>query len=336
MNRSLKKRDDSLAGREPRFDGDGLTIASLVNQFLTAMQQLVETGELKQRTWQDYYTVCDRIVKVFGRNRLVSDLRPVDFGELRADFAKTRGAVALTNDITRCRIPFKWGYDSGLFDSPMRYGQSFNRPSQKTIRLAKAANGPRMFDRDELHAMLAAASQPLRSMMLLAINGGFGNSDVAQLPLAAVDLDKGWMDFPRPKTGIPRRIPLWNETKQSLRDWLKKRPSAKSSEHNGLLFVTRAGNSWSKTKDDNPVAKETRKLLKEVGLYRSGRGFYSIRRTFRTIASDSQDEAAADALMGHAPRNYDMAAVYGQQISDDRLRRVVEVVHDWLFRTHMG
>jgi hypothetical protein len=50
-------------------------------------------------------------------------------------------------------------------------------------------------------------------MILLGINGGMGNSDCANLPLRAVDLDAGMIDFPRPKTGIARRCPLWPDTR---------------------------------------------------------------------------------------------------------------------------
>jgi uncharacterized protein YciW len=76
-----------------------------------------------------------------------------------------------------------------------------------------------------------------------------------------------------------------------------------------------------RTQIDNPVSKETAKLLKRLELHQPGLNFYSVRRTFRTIASDSRDEPAADA----------MAARYRQRISDDRLVAVTNYVHDWLF-----
>ena len=174
-----------LAGRTPRAKLDGLTVADLVNRFLTHKEQLVETGELKRRTWQDFYTVCERVVSVFGRNRVVSDLAADDFAKLRANFGKTRGPFALVGDVTRTRVLFKWGFDEGLLATPIRYGQSFNKPSRKTLRLAKADDGPRMFERIEVWAMLYGTEgigrgvTPLRTMLLLALKGGFGNSDVA-------------------------------------------------------------------------------------------------------------------------------------------------------------
>ena len=46
----------------------------------------------------------------------------------------------------------------------------------------------RMFEADELRSMLDSARQPLRTMVLLAVNGGLGNTDIANLPQSAVDL----------------------------------------------------------------------------------------------------------------------------------------------------
>jgi integrase len=318
-----------------------LKIADLVNRFLTAKESLVETGELQRRTWQDYYVVCERIVRVFGRGRLVADLAQDDFAQLRAESAKTRGPVALANDIARARVLFKFAFDEGLIVEPMRYGQSFNRPNRKTMRVTRANNGPRMFEREQVLAILngatvnrktiAGATQPLRSMLLLAINGGLGNSDVAKLPLTALDLQGGWLNFHRPKTGIKRRIPLWPETIKALKDWLSQRPAAKGDAPDDLVFVTQRGGSWSKTAADNPVCKETAKLLKRLELHSAGLNFYSMRRTFRTIASEARDEAAADAIMGHAPRSDDMASIYRQRIGDDRLKAVTDHVRTWLF-----
>ena len=41
----------------------------------------------------------------------------------------------------------------------------------------------------------------MRAMILLGINGGFGNADCGTLPLTAVDLERGLIDYPRPPRG---------------------------------------------------------------------------------------------------------------------------------------
>ena len=108
--------------------------------------------------------------------------------------------------------------------------QSFNRSSAKTLRSARNEAGPRMFEAVEIRAIFDAldgkpvsvagkdkpvklkADPVMKAMVMLAANTGFGNNDVARLPLSALDLEAGWVVFARPKTGIRRRIPLWTET----------------------------------------------------------------------------------------------------------------------------
>ena len=64
-------------------------------------------------------------------------------------------------------------------------------------------------------------------------------------------------------------------------------------------------------------------------LYRKGRGFYTLRHVFETIGGESCDQVAVDAIMGH--ERGDMADVYRERISDERLHRVVNTVREWLF-----
>jgi hypothetical protein len=78
-------------------------------------------------------------------------------------------------------------------------------------------------------------------MVLLGINCAFGNADCGNLPRSAVDLGRGWIDYPRPKTGISRRCPLWPETVATIRDVQDYRPRPKKEEHDGLVFVTKYG-----------------------------------------------------------------------------------------------
>jgi integrase len=82
--------------------------------------------------------------------------------------------------------------------------------------------------------MIDAAGVSLKAMLLLGIDCGFGNSDCASLPLSALDLDGGWITYPRPKTGIERRCPLWPETVAALREVLARRHEPKNAEHAGL------------------------------------------------------------------------------------------------------
>jgi integrase len=103
-----------------------------------------------------------------------------------------------------------------------------------------------MFEANELLAMLKASDGQLRAMILLGINCGFGNQDCGSLSVDAVNLKTGWVDFPRPKTGVDRRCPLWPETVAAIRDVLETRKKPTNQAHAGLLFITEYGESWAK------------------------------------------------------------------------------------------
>jgi integrase len=330
LTKYLDQKDALLAGRKPRPDTAGTTIKDLANRFLNAKKALVDAGELAPRSWDEYKATTDLLVKELGKRRLVADLDPEDFEALRKKMAKKWGPVRLGNTIQRVRCVFKFALDAGLIDRPVRFGPGFKRPTKKTLRLHRAKQGPKLFTREEVVRLLDACGTPLRAMVLLAVNCGFGNSDCANLPLTALDLDGGWIDYPRPKTGIPRRCPLWPETVEALRDALAKRKEPKEPADAGLVFVTKFGAGWAREDTSNPVSQEVGRLLRRLGIdTRKGLGFYTLRHVFRTVADEAKDQPAADFIMGHESPH--MSTVYRERISDERLRAVTDHVRTWLF-----
>jgi len=214
----LDQKDDLHAGRPPRSDGDSLTLRELVNAFLASKRADMEMGRNSPRTFNDYHRVCSLLVNEFGAARAVSDIRPTDFERLYNKLALKYRLSTVGRHVTTARSVFKYAFDN--FDHvarPVNFGSKFKVPSKADRRMEKARarqqNGRRMFAAEEIRSMLAGASDQLKAMILLGINGGLGNSDLAALPISALDLDGGWLDFPRVKTGIERRIPLWPETR---------------------------------------------------------------------------------------------------------------------------
>ncbi|MBX3438976.1 MAG: tyrosine-type recombinase/integrase [Planctomycetaceae bacterium] len=181
--------------------------------------------------------------------------------------------------------------------------------------------------------MVDSAKPIMKTMILLGINGGFGNTDVASLQVSAIDLEAGVIDFPRPKTGVDRRVPLWDATAAALREALDVLPQPASPEFADQAFLTVHGNPWVSVKPDgtrtDSVVLEFRKLLKRCGIYRPRTGFYWLRHTFQTVADEAGDPIATAHVMGHADGT--IGGVYRERISDERLRAVVETVRRWLF-----
>jgi len=332
IDRWNDEKDDLLAGRKPRRKNQaGLTVHGLCNHFMHHKTQLRDAGELAQRTWDRYHATCERILEVFGRDRPADDLRQDDFATLRAELAKTYGPVALGNEIQIVRSVFRYGVEAELLEKAVRFGPGFKKPSAKTLRLNRAKGGLRMFEKDELLAVLKAATVNMKAMILLGINGGLGNTDVALLPISAVNLETGWLNYPRPKTGMPRRIPLWPETIEAIRESLKIRRDPTDPECADLLFIGRRGQPYIGGHKGYRVNQEMDRVMKKAKSNRKGLSFYSLRHGFQTIAEGARDLAAVQSIMGHAPSTSDMSAVYRERVDDDRLRHVTDHVHAWRF-----
>jgi integrase len=325
------QRADLEAGRTPRSTpADGaLTMRILVNHFLTAKRQQLDLSEITPRTFRDYLATCRRMVTAFGKDRQIDDLTAEDFAHFKAGIGKNWGPVTLGNEIQRVRSVFKYGYDAGLIDKPVRYGPMFKRPAKRIVRKARQEAGSRMLEAAEIRGVLEAAKPQLRAMVLLGVNCAFGNADCAMLPLGALDARHEWVTFPRPKTHIERRCPLWSETADALREVRAQRGEPKDPEAAQLVFITKYGKRWGNGVSGHPISHEFRKLVKTLGIYRRGVGFYALRHTFRTVADASRDQRAIDLIMGHT--RADMASHYIERIEDDRLVAVTDHVRQWLF-----
>jgi integrase len=349
LEKYLKEKDALHAGRKPRDTTSGVTIEDLCNLFLIAKEDMVKSGELTKRSWSDYKAGCDLCVQHLGKGRLVADLDPDDFATLLKKIAKRKnsptglGSTTLGNIVQRIRVVFKFAFDDGLIDRPVRYGQEFKRPSRKTVRIDRARKGPKLFTAEEVRKLLNGATvqgeggpefievgKVMRAMVYLGINAGYGNADCGHLTQSVVDLDKGVIDFPRPKTGIPRRAILWPETVQAIREALAVRPEPKDPKHSNLVFITKYGLPWAKDAPDQTLAKEFGKVLIALGINtRVGLGFYALRHTYRTVADETKDQPAVDYTMGHEVAH--MSSVYRETISDERLKAVSDYVRKWVF-----
>jgi integrase len=336
-----EQKDDLHAGRAPRAAAVAVTVKDVANAYLNAKQEAVKAGELSPRTWADYRSIMNMLVDGLGKRREVANLTPADFATLKSKLAKRNGPHRMCTVIQVIRCAFGHAYESGALDRPMRFGPDFKRTAKKVLRLHRARQGTKLFTAEEVRALaqgalvvgaagpvLVRAACAIRAMVMLGINSGFGNQDCGTLPLSALDLERGWVDYPRPKTGLPRRCPLWPETVAALREALAARPTPKQEEHAGLVFITKYGLAWAKTDNAGPITQETRKLLKRLGI-NGHRNFYTLRHTFRTVADEAKDQPAADYVMGHEVPH--MSSVYRETISDERLKAVADHVRKWLF-----
>ncbi len=340
----LEQRDDLYHGREPKKLG-AATVGLLVDSFFTHKTRQMEQGEIVPLTLEAYKRTCLRVAEVLGATWELTDLHPADFERLRASWAATNGPRALCVYVQHVRTLFRYALEAGLIDAPVRFGPGFRRPSAATIRKLRASKPARLFTAAELRQIVAAAPVQLKAMVLLGINCGFGNADCEAMPLSALDLDAktqkpdknmhgnmhGWVNYPRPKTGINRRCKLWPETVRALRAALKVRPEPRTPRAEKLVFLAPGGAPYNGSggEKESGIGDMFRHLLRRLGLKRPGLSYYACRHTFATIAGGCRDQVAVNAIMGHVDNT--QAAAYREGIEDGRLVAVASHVRRWLY-----
>lgn len=331
LSKYLEERDDLQAGRIPNRERDNrTTTVDLVNRFIHRSRQRMEAGELSEVSYLDYFQVGELIVQHFGRTTDPEQLRPADFGEFRFKMAAKYAPSRLAKIVAVCRMIFKWGFDSEYLDRMPRFGPDFSTPAKSTHRRHRSEQEKKLLTAKEIKALIEAADPKWRAIILLCINGGLGNSDVSRLRLNQVSGD--WLDFPREKTGIDRRIYIWPETLQAVEDYKRHRETPKP-EASDLLFLSKHGGPLivvrSTGKRTDLTIEGFRRIAKKAGIHRPRMGLYWLRHTYRTVADAVRDRPAIDFTMGHSDGS--MAANYRHDIADDRLQAVAEHVRDWLF-----
>ena len=303
----LEKRDYLYGGLEPPTVAE--SVGELIDSFLEHKRAHLATGDITRVTFREYETTCKVIQAHFGKRRPVASLTPTDFVGLRTALSKRKtgttplGVATLKRRLTVARMIFA--------DQRRECRRALKAPPQRLLRERARERGRLLYSAADVRKLVKAADPHLKAMILLGINCGFGPKDCCTLP--ANEIEGGWHNFARPKTGVERRCPLWPETVKAIEAVRGKR----------LVFNGRVWNRFV-------VAEKFAALCEACDV--TSHGFYSLRRTFETIATTaSVSQAAIDHIMGHA-RN-DMASVYRQQIFDQQLKECANHVRAWFLGT---
>jgi integrase len=344
---ALREGRDPFDAQRRQNEAEGPILADVVNSYVHYQTQQLERGKIKKPTLVDVFRTCKRLVDYFGRSRVVSSLTPDDWRGFYNLLQKTRGTVAIRNAVIRTRGVFIFALANEDIETLPRYGKQFDPPDQDDIDREKDGKRVPLFTSEEIGKLLAAASVPMRAMLLLGLNAAFGPSDLATLPIAAIDLEAGWVAHKRPKTGTPRRCPLWPSTIAAVREVLASRPAPRVDEARELLFVSKRGLPWCRVDfkldasdklvssfSNNEVSKVFARLLRKAGVAKlARRSFYSLRHKSRSLMTAAKDEVAADFVCGHVLSGMRRIYIHREEIADARLRHVVDSVHQQLWGT---
>ena len=156
------------------------------------------------------------------------------------------------------RTVFRFGMGAELLDRPARFGKLFDKPARRVIRVNRMRRGPKLLPVGDVWALLGLATVQMRAMMLLGLNCGLGQKDCSDLTRTTLAVRPGWLDYPRPKTGIARRCPLWPETLAALAAVAGARPVPADPADADQVFLTLRGHRWCRFIDRGAIAAGVR------------------------------------------------------------------------------
>ena len=341
---------------------EGWRVDNLVNEFLSIQEDRADLGEIQRCTFEALEHVGKLVVEFIKPNRAVESLRPNDFRKLRSGLIKRYSPVNARVIMGRVRAIFKFAYEEQLIERPVIYGRGFDLPTKSVIRKARNAKPKKLFTPEQVKLLIQNASPALKAMVLLSLNTGMNNADLANLKQSHINFKSGWLDYPRHKTGIERRAKLWPETINAVSGYLPERQEP-LSDHAEFLFITKARRQWGYSS----LPSEFRKLIDRTNSRKNSKGepirtpklkangepmkskytyqsvkkppiphgsFGYFRHSFETVAGGSRDQVAVNAIMGHVDPS--MSAEYRETIEDDRLEAVAEHVRQWLFSSEVA
>jgi integrase len=336
---------------EARSSNSGLTIRQVCNRWLDEKLADAEAGQL---TW-GYFASCRRVVRAFldatGESKPVADLGPEDFTAFGRKLQITLGVRAVRRAVRILSSLFRHADDQDWIERPIKLGRRFRQMAGvKTEPPSNAARTPTELRTilERIDARIAELkSRPERDLgsliqfkaaCWLAINGGYGSTDLAELPVEVIDLDAGVIDYRRGKTKKERIVPLMPETVKALRPVLE----MAIKRNDSLLFRTREGQPWRRevpnrsgsgnvstvTTIDN-FQQVYGKLLRAMGMKRAGAGFYELKDAHSELADAAGDVHAAMRIVGHAlPFSRDPYV----RVTPDRLQKVVQFIRHKLLK----
>lgn len=335
MQRYLAVSASLHAGAKLRIDTEGATIREIANRFMNAKRIERDAGLITPGWYGAYDDVLLRFMRHVGPTLPVASLTPDHFAMFR-DATRDHG---LDRAVQCVRAWMHYATEND-WCQPVRFGSNFRKSPRAQHRAARRVL---LFTPAECRKMLDRAKGQIHAMILLALNGGMGQMDLATLTVADVDLLRRLIDYRRRKTHVARTVPLWPRTKKTLTNMVKGKSPV------DLIFLTRHKNPWVRVATSrkgrvstiDSLSQQFGELLAECKIWKrnaaghpisDGRNFYTLRRTFRTIADEQGDQRAIALIMGHAAPANDMGAVYVQRIDRKRLEAVVKHVERAIFK----
>ena len=275
-------------GETVRREPDRNTVSNLIWRY----KQSPEFGQLRPRTQADYRKLLDKVEARFGALslRAMSDRQVTrHIFDWRDSMGKSPRRADYAIQVLKALL--SWGCRRGLIDH--------NR-AQGVGRLHRGDRRESIWSEEQISAFRAAAPEPLRRALVLAIETGQRQSDLLGLRWSSVG--PSIISLKQSKTGARVAIPISPDLREAL--------SGRPREDDAHVLTTAAGQPWDSK--GNGFRAAWRDACKKAGV--RGVTFHDLRGTFvtrRLAAGWTSQEVAM--CTGHSLRDLAMLDTYADR-----------------------
>jgi integrase len=281
------------------------TIDGLIAVYLERRKRLADSHQIELKTYTvEKYLLANWLsfCHYKGKSSLPETLSPEFLGDYRDKLftALAKGQASdshVHNNLRILKACLQWAYDE-------EYIPALPRKIRDYARVKMESPKPLFYTVDEVKTLYNRASERTRLYILLGLNLGYTQVDIATLEHSMIDWQQGTITRQRHKTGQDQTAKLWPITQELLRKHAtdSKQGLALIGEGGNPLIVERINADGNPIKID-AIALAYNRLTKKTGI-NGGRSF----KTWRKVGADQiakqfQDSPhLIDRYLGHSEK----------------------------------
>lgn len=269
----------------PNAEPTETRISKLIAEYLNRRQIEVSAGELSIGQWgldskylemfqnflMRHYADCSHVVNITAR--VLSQYKQNVLNTTKAGWTRKKKLATIAKWL-------KWLCAENYLQTPPKSLDDY-----ASVKIENPTK--RFFTVEEVKALYKAANEPMKLFILLAMNTGATQTEIATLTAEMVNWQSGILERPRNKTGELTRAKLWPVTLRMLHQQRSKNGDPLLATPNGgPLFVHRVTESGKYSKTDSIGSAFTR-LRKRLNISAS---FKCLRKTSGQFIEDNAPE----------------------------------------------
>jgi integrase len=288
----------------PTHAPDG-SVGGAVESFLSRKKAQAEAGERSRGRYDGYRRCLTHFRNWVGKDTPMDNIGAkmlLDYhSSLLADIAAGKMSRGYARDhMVAFKVFIRWAWALELCDLPRNL-------QSKDLTIEAPPPRIRVFGSDDVKVLLAAASLTMRLYLLLCLNCGFTQSDIAKLKQCELDLDQGYIIRTRTKTARFDDVPtvsykLWGETLALLEQHRSTDPDLALLNENGKPLRREWIGTDGKVKRTNNIRTAYARLTGKLKI-KPSKPLQLLRKTGATLLVSNPQYRHCDVLyLGHAPQ----------------------------------